>query len=63
MRNKIEILEEKCLLLEFKTAIQGEIIEHTRLIGKTRKQIAECRASIRDIDKNLKHLKAGRIIR
>lgn len=58
MKNETELLKEKCIELDFKTAIQEEIMEHTRLIHKTRKKIAKCKASIRDIDTNLKNLES-----
>jgi hypothetical protein len=61
MTNEVEILKERCTLLDFKTAIQGEIMEHTRLIRKTRKKIAKCNESILDIDTNLKALESFKI--
>jgi archaellum component FlaC len=58
MTSEVNVLKETCTQLDFKTAIQEEIMGHTRLIHKTRKKIAKCKSSIQDIDTNLKTLES-----
>jgi hypothetical protein len=58
MTNEVDVLKEKCTQLDFKTAIQCELLDHTRLMQNTRKKIEKCKASIRDIDTNLKKLES-----
>jgi hypothetical protein len=58
MENEIEFLKEKCLLLDFKTAIQGELMQHTAAIHEKQLEAANCEDCIRDIDKELKKLEA-----
>jgi hypothetical protein len=56
--SEIEILKEKCTLLDFRSAISDEITEHTRALMKTHTEIEKCNGSILDIDENLKKLNA-----
>ena len=58
MKKEVEILKEKCLLLDFKTAIQAELIGHNKQINETKKKATLCKASIKDINKKLKRLEA-----